>query len=525
MELDLAGHRTLIQSILQGKLAGIEGSHFELIETHISSVIISDRYVYKFKKPLDLGFLDFSTLQKRHFYCDEELRLNRRLSPDLYVDVVAVYGSADAPSLEAQGEVLEYLVRMKPFPQQAQLDRLLQQGRLQDEQMVRFAEFIADFHGTAAIASDAQDFGNPEQVMKPVVENFQQIRQHQLRVGMESRLIRLQQWSEDFMQRHRALFEQRKQQGFIRECHGDLHLRNLAWLHDAPLAFDCIEFDPNLYWIDVINDIAFLLMDLYYQQRAEMAQVFLNRYLEQSGDYSGLRLLRFYLLYRALVRVKIEIISATQAGVGERARQQAWSHLEAYLQLAESLIEPPPPTLYILHGPSASGKSTLARQLAPFTAAVILRSDVERKRLFGVGLKSNMGSGFGEGIYTAQATEQTYHRLLELSEAVLDGGFSVMIDATFSQPAQRAMFQQMAKRRGCDYRIIDLHVPASILRQRIVARQHDVSDADLKILENQLIAWQPLEPRERDYEINVDATREWDRDSLRELLLSSSRLR
>lgn len=514
MELDLAGHRILIQSILQGKMDGIRSEQAELIETHISSVIVSKGFVYKFKKPLNLGFLDFSTLEKRHFYCDEELRLNRRLSPDLYLDVLPVYGSAEAPSLQQQGEVLEYLVRMKPFPQQAQLDRLLHQQQLSHEQILQFARFIADFHQSAEFADRGLDFGKPEQVMKPVLENFQQIGEREQRVDIVLRLDRLKQWSEGFMQQHENLFLQRKQKGYIRECHGDLHLRNLAWMDGAPLAFDCIEFDPNLYWIDVINDIAFLLMDLYDQRQQELAQSFLNQYLEMTGDFQGLTLLRFYMLYRALVRAKIEAITAQQSGIAENTRRQALHNFERYLALGETLTETVQPLLIIMHGPSASGKSTLSRQFAGALPAMVLRSDVERKRLFGKSAEQSMASDFGQGIYSDEATQKTYDVLRELAATIIDAGYSVIIDATFNKPAQRQVFQQLAQQKSCRFVILDLKVPESVLRQRVLQRRGDVSDADIEVLKQQLANWQPLQTHELSLAIEIDAAEEVDVDTL-----------
>ena len=261
MPQDLSQHRRLIQSILDGRLFEPQ-AELQLIETHISSVIIDADFVYKLKKPIDLGFLDFSSLEKRHHYCAEEIRLNKRLSPDLYLDVLPIHGSVDDPSFEQAGPVLEYLVRMRPFPQQAQLDRMLERGELQAAHMISLAEYIADFHDQAARASEQQGYGNPERVRQPGVHNFEQIRQLIDDPQIGSRLDRIERWSDEHYRSNTVFFQQRKQLGFVRECHGDLHLRNLAWVEDSALAFDCIEFDPALYWIDVMNDVAFLVMDL-----------------------------------------------------------------------------------------------------------------------------------------------------------------------------------------------------------------------------------------------------------------------
>ena len=504
MQLDLSQHRRLVQSILDGRLFAPQ-AELQLVETHISSVIIDADYVYKLKKPIDLGFLDFSSLEKRHHFCDEEIRLNKRLSPDLYLDVLPIHGTVDDPSFEQEGPVLEYLVRMRPFPQQAQLDRMLERGALDETHMISLAGYVADFHEHAARASEQQAFGSPERVRQPGVHNFSQIRQLINDPQIVSRLDAIERWSDAHYQLNVEFFQQRKQQGFVRECHGDLHLRNLAWVNDSALAFDCIEFDPALYWIDVINDVAFLVMDLLSQQQHQLAMSFLNHYLQHSGDFAGLRILPFYLVYRAMVRAKIEAITFSQSGIAERDKQQALEHLQSYLALAESLIQPPAPILILMHGASASGKSTIAQAIGGQLDAIVLRSDVERKRLFGMTAAQAAADSYQQGIYSQQATADTYNRLALLSADIIDSGYSVIVDATFSDPQQRQVFQQLAQDKDCCLVMLDLKVPETILRQRILERRNDVSDADLSVLQQQLARWQSLGEDEQADTISVQA--------------------
>ncbi len=509
MPLDLPQHRRLIESILRGRLFEPQ-AELQLIETHISSVIIDQDYVYKLKKPVDLGFLDFSSLDKRRFYCDEEVRLNQRLSPDLYVDVLAIYGTPDDPSFSADGPPLEYLVRMRPFPQQAQLDRMLERGELDQHHMTDLAAYVADFHDNAARAAAQQVYGSPGRIRLPVEHNFRQVRQLIDDPLLLARLDRIERWSDDQFRSCRPHFEQRKQQGFVRECHGDLHLRNLAWVDDKALAFDCIEFDPALYWIDVINDVAFLVMDLLSRQQHQLAMTFLNQYLQHSGDFSALRVLPYYLVYRAMVRAKIESITYSQDGIPEADRQQALEHLKSYLALAENLIEPSRPLLILMHGASASGKSTIARAISGPLDGIILRSDVERKRMFGLSAAQDAAADYQQGIYSEQATADTYARLAELSAGIIEAGYTVIVDATFGDPRQRLAFQNLAEDKRCRYIILDLKVPESVLQQRILQRRGDVSDADIKVLEQQLAQWRPLAEEEQAYTIPVDAERSVD---------------
>ena len=513
MQLDLSQHRRLIQSILDGRLFKPQ-AELQLIETHISSVIIDADFVYKLKKPIDLGFLDFSSLDKRHHFCNEEIRLNKRLSPDLYLDVLPIHGTVENPCFEQEGPVLEYLVRMRPFPQQAQLDRMLERGELGDAHMISLAAYIADFHDHAARASDQQAFGSPEQVRQPGIHNFRQIRQLIDDPQIGSRLDAIEGWSDECYRSNSAFFQQRKQQGFVRECHGDLHLRNLAWVNGSALAFDCIEFDPGLYWIDVMNDVAFLIMDLLSQRQHRLAMTFLNHYLQHSGDFAGLRVLPFYLVYRAMVRAKIEAITFNQSGIAETDKQQAYAHLQTYLALAENLIQPAKPSMILMHGASASGKSTIAQAISGQLNAIILRSDVERKRLFGLNAAQDAADSFQQGIYSQQATADTYTRLAELSTEIIDSGYTVIVDATFAEPQQRQAFQQLAESMGCCFVILDLKVPETILQQRILQRQGDVSDADLSVLQQQLAHWQPLAEDERPDTLTVQAEKTVDPEQL-----------
>ena len=509
-------HQVLVQSILQGKLdRALSNQPYDYIETHISSVIVSTQFVYKLKKPLNLGFLDFSTLDKRHFYCDEELRLNQRLSPQLYMDVLAVYGSSAEPSFEASGEPIEYLLRMKPFVQTAQLDRLLKQGALNREMMIAFADYIADFHQSAKVVDRDHEYGNPDVIFQPMTENFKQIRGLLKSDKVIQQLDQLQQWTESIGAALHPTLLHRKADGFIRECHGDLHLRNLAWLDEQPLAFDCIEFDPALYWIDVISDLSFLWMDLTLNQRADLAWPLLNQYLSRSGDYAGLAVLDFYAVYRAMVRAKIAAISFDQS-----KEQQALQDVYAHLDLAQLFTETRSPVIYLMRGPSASGKSTLSQQLLAPLQAITLRSDIERKRLFGIEPQQNAADHPEQGIYSAEATQKTYQHLLELSSQILRNGYSVIIDATFSKPEQLRLFLDLASAAGYQCVILDLKVSESNLRQRIQQRQHDASDADISILQHQLQHWQPLSENESKYAVEIDLNKPLDLSAIVQLVTS-----
>lgn len=482
--------------------------NIRLLETHISWVILTGQYAYKIKKPVDLGFLDFSTLEKRRFYCAEEIRLNRRLADDYYLGVVPVTGTREQPRWGGSGRAIEYAVKMREFPQDAQLDRVLARGQLAPRYMDAFAHLIADFHERAAVADTSGNYGAAKHIRRPLAGNFSQLGALVSDADLLKALDKLRHWSQKEFAAMEALFRQRKALGFVRECHGDMHLRNMAWIDNRPLIFDCIEFNPELRWIDVISEIAFLVMDLRHRRQAQLAWRFLNAYLEHSGDYAGMQVLPFYLTYRAMVRAKVAAIRASQDGISTKEKNKAEQALRAYLLLAEQCSQHGQPMLLITRGLSASGKSTLSSLLQEKLGAIRIRSDVERKRLFGVPGAEPAKTAFGEGIYSDKASKKTYARLVHLAETILASGFPVIVDAAFLKAEQRQPFRLLAARKRLPYVILQLKVPQDTLRKRIQSRQDDVSDADLKILEQQLRLWKELEAGEQQYAITINMDKE-----------------
>ena len=476
----------------------------ELIETHISWVILTGEYVYKIKKPVNFGFLDFSSLEKRKFYCEEELRLNKRLAPELYLSVVPLTGSVGKPVLDGSGDAFEYVVKMRQFPQAYQLDHLLVNNRLLPEMINAIAELIAGFHQQITVAETNSDYGKPNQVYQPVAENFAQIRQ-QNNTGFSSELLnKIEAWSKKEFDRIKDILLQRKQQNFIRECHGDLHLRNLAWYQDKPLAFDCLEFNANFRWIDVISEIAFLIMDLDDHQLDKYGFQFVNRYLEITGDYQGCAVLRFYLVYRAMVRAKVDAIRINQPGTKQAEKQQAEADFKSYLELAIRYIKTPQPYMLITRGKSASGKSSITAPLSEHLGAIRIRSDVERKRLYNIKNGDDSSTAFGQGIYSSEATQRTYLKLLELADVIIKAGYAVIVDATFSRQQQREMFRALADKNNIPFIIMEFMASDNVLRQRIKNRVGDISDADINILQQQINTWQPLDKSEVQYKIEVN---------------------
>jgi len=479
----------------------------EQIETHISTVILCGDVVYKIKKPVNFGFLDFTTLEQRHHFCEEELRLNRRLAPELYLEVVAIRGSIEQPHIGGEGEILEYAVKMRQFSQQGLLDKQLAEGNLNGQQMDALATTIYRFHQQAAIATTTSVLGSPAEVFAPMQQNFDQLYPLIKEPEAVAQLKRLEQWSQQQYQKLEPLLQERKDQSFIRECHGDMHLGNMTLQGEEITIFDGIEFNESFRWIDSVSEIAFLIMDLDDRQAPQLARRFLNAYLEQSGDYQGLPLLKFYQVYRALVRAKIASFRLAQEGLSDSDQQQAMKQYRSYSDLAERYTQPQTTRLCATHGLSGSGKSHLSLQAVEQYGFIRLRSDVERKRLFDLTAQQNSNSALNDGLYSPEATEKTYQRLQQLSEVILAGGFSPLIDATLLDPAQRAAFKQLAHNNDVSFVILDIQASESVLSARIQARQaegRDASEADSEVLQQQLKTHRPLQADAADQIIQID---------------------
>ena len=483
----MARHAALVAA-LRSRLTASSGRPVTLIQTHISSVLLAGGYAYKLKKPVAFGFVDFSTLAARQRCCEEELRLNRRTAPQIYLDVVRITGSEAAPRIGGRGPVIEYAVRMRRFATRNLADRRARAGRLSAAHVDRLAEEVAAFHAAAAPAPAGSDYGAPEKVLRWARENFALC---QLRLDDEPRRARLQrlaQWTEAEFRLRAGWFAARQAGGFIRECHGDLHLANIVLLDEVPVPFDGIEFNPELRFIDVASDIAFTFMDLIEHGLPRLAWRFVDRVLAKSGDYGLLAGLRFYAVYRALVRAKVSLIRAHQPDTPAAERTRAGAAFARDLALAERLAVPPSPLLVAVGGLSGSGKTTVAGLLLEHLGAVRVRSDVERKRLAGLSAGARKAAAFGAGLYSAEMTLRTYQRLHEVAATVLDAGYPVIVDAAMLKRAERTALRELAATLRARFACVWCEAPPATLRARIARRQAsgaDASDATLAVLERQ----------------------------------------
>ena len=493
--------KALVEALDSPGAFGHTLKYLRLIETHISWIILTGDFAYKIKKPVRLGFLDFSTLEQRRHFCHEELRLNRRFAPDIYLEVIEIRGTRETPRLNGQGAVIDYALKMIEFPQQCLLSHYAQTGQLDAELVDALADKVCELHLESEVAATDTTFGSSDNVKKWSAENLNQIESSVPSEVLPASYHRLKQWYRD----NTALLLQvaeRKCAGHVRECHGDLHLANIAIINNKVTPFDCIEFNSELRWIDTISEAAFVAMDLQARGYRNYCWRFINRYLEISTsknnpgknrtDYDSIQLLRYYFVYRCLVRAKVEALRVDQTETGS-SDVCAYQPMLNYIELADQWANQQRPGMIVMHGLSGSGKSTVAAELAETLGAVRIRSDIIRKQIHSIATDANTHSELDAGIYHSEATRLTYRHLQQIAQKIIEAGFCVIIDATFLQEAQRReMLQTGSATTPCARIIINCEAPEAVLRERITTRKNDPSEANLQVLEQQIGVVEPI---------------------------------
>jgi aminoglycoside phosphotransferase family enzyme/predicted kinase len=493
IERNRATQAELVEQLSRPEAYAHRPGSVELVETHISLVFLAGDRVYKVKKALDLGFLDYSTLERRRLCCEEEIRLNERLAPGVYLGVVPITREADGSlRVAGQGPSVEVAVEMRRLPAQRMLDRLLAAGEIDNEQMDALAELLARFHGRSATGPGIDEFGALAAVAFNTRENFEQTEPFVARPGgIGPAGIRtvspelhafLREASERFLERESALLDKRLREGCIRDGHGDLHAGNVCLTDAGILVYDCIEFAPRFRCGDVACDLAFLAMDLDYRGFRGFARYLVRRYAEHARDRDLEKLVGFYKGYRAVVRAKVASIGAASAGLPPESRENRRLEAMRYFHLAAAYELPP--VLMLTCGLPASGKTTAARFLAAPFEALSLRSDTRRKLLGGVPPSMHASAEFGQGIYTPGMTEQTYRALLDDADPALRSGRSVVVDASFSRAAQRASFAELARSLGAPFLVVETTASEETIRERMALRArdpHEASDADIGV--------------------------------------------
>ncbi|MEJ2716456.1 MAG: AAA family ATPase [Deltaproteobacteria bacterium] len=478
-----------------------------VIQTHISVVFVAGDLVYKIKKSLNFGFLDFTTLEKRRHFSQREVDLNSRFSEGVYLGVASIYEEAGGLNLEGRGKVVEVAVLMKRLPENRIMIRLLEEGAVAPGMLDRLADRIAELHALAPTGPEIASYGSFEVIRQNLKENFDQTTPYVGRTIDKETHDAVFTLSMEFLEAHRKLFNERMTGGFVRDCHGDLHLDHVVILNGIIL-YDCIEFNDRFRYGDTAADLGFLLMDLDFQGYPAFADRVSRRYAATSGDRDVLRLLGLYKSYRAFVRGKVVGFVLDEPEISQSEKESAVQVAGHYFDLSLAYLKPPPrPALIVTCGMVGTGKSFLGEGLAVRLGTEPIRSDVLRKRMHGVLPSEHRLDKYGEGIYTSNATDRTYEELLDKAGQSLDIGQSVVLDASFSRRRYRDLAHELARRKQAQFLILECTCPDEIVRRRLEERagkRDEPSDATWEIFREHKERFEPIQRDERAY------CRQWD---------------
>jgi len=476
-----------------------------LLHTHISWLFLTDAYVYKFKKPVDFGFLDFTTLEKRLFYCNEELRLNRRLSPDVYLGIAELRQDINGKlSIDGSGKIIDYAVKMVRLPGERMMARLLDLNIVTPADIVDVARLVAHFHDTAARGPGIDLFGSVAALRANWEENLQQARPYLGRTISDRTLDLISTWAMKRLHDDENLFRERVAAGFIRECDGDLHSENIC-LDGKVHIFDCIEFNEKFRCTDTAADVAFMVMDLENHGRRNLANLFVEEYVARSGDSGLTGVLPLYLANRAFIRGKVESFRLDDGGIPDKEKLAAAIRAKRFFRLSRgyALRKELPFSLIMTCAPTGCGKSSMAAELAFQLGINHFSTDIERKRLAGI----SPGERGGD-IYTPEWHRRTYRQLENLAREQLSKGASVIVDGTFIRRSDRHAFAALASAAGCGLVILRLHCPPTTVRQRMTSRAQEaysISDGNWDVYLHQSAALE--EPGSAEgMVIKIDAT-------------------
>ncbi|UCG13585.1 MAG: AAA family ATPase [Deltaproteobacteria bacterium] len=472
----------------------------QIEETHISKVFLTGDFVYKLKKPVDLGFLDFTSLEKRRRFCEKEVLLNRRFSREVYLDVVAITLERDGYALNGPGKPVEYVVRMRQLPRDKTMLELMKQGKVKDVMLQELVRLLSRFYEGAQRGPEIDAYGSRRAIELNTEEDFIDTEPFVPSILNKKKFSHLHQAVLSFIEDRAELLQRRISTGFIRDCHGDLRLGHIYFLdrNDFPNGIqiiDCIEFNDRFRYGDVAADLAFLAMELDYYCFSEAGQALLTGYARAADDPEVFLVLDFYKCYRAHVRCKVECIRQSAgdllASKATLAVERAKRYFDLAYQYAATFSHP---TLWIVCGLIGSGKSTIASEMSERMCLRIHESDAIRKKFFGFRPREPAVKPYGEGIYTPVATAQTYERILLAAREELFSGKSVILDATFGRRQHRDAFRCLAEEMGANVIFVECLSPDSVLRQRLAVRQAQasISDARLQHLEAHRRAFEPL---------------------------------
>jgi len=480
-----------------------------VIQTHLSWVLLTGEVAYKIKRPVHYAFADFRDPAHRAWLCSEELRLNQRFAPGIYLGTSAIREQNGQATLVGDGPQIETAVRMRQFDRRGQLDRLVEQDQLSDDELDAFGQDLASLHQSLPSLRQDAEYAQPAHVRKGMLDNLNECMALNVDRLSAQRLHSLKPTLERRSYDSHAVLLERAAAGHFRECHGDLHLSNIVRIDGRCMPFDALEFEPAFRWIDVADELAFTVADLTGYAHPTLATAFLNGYFAASGDYDALRVLDLFVCHRALVRAKIMMIRR-RAADADLTQQAHWQRrFIDYLSVAESALNRPKPTLVLMHGLAGSGKTWLARQLARQMTAVHVRSDIERKRLAGLGALARTEAELGSDLYDSAHSGRSYARLHQCASAALSGGWNVICDAAFLRRRQRDLFYSLAADLGLKVLLIHCTAPDPELQRRLGDRQalgKDASEADATVLDWQRTHVDSISSDEITNVITIDTT-------------------
>lgn len=479
----------------------------DLIQTQMSFVFLTGEHAFKIKKPVDFGYLNFTTLERRHYYCQQEVELNRRLCADVYLGVVTVNRGHDSIAFQGPGEVIEYAVKMRRLPHEAMMDALLANNRVTAEMVEEVARKLYLFHRSCDTSNAIAAFGRVAVITANTGDNFKQVEKYLGRTISKRLYQCIRRYTEEFINQHSQLFERRITGGRIKDCHGDLHAAHICFT-DGICIYDCIEFNDCFRYGDVASEVAFLAMDLDHFGRADLSRQFINTYVRRSEDSELGDLLRFYKCYRAFVRGKVESFQLDDPGIDNQEKEGIQERACSYFDLAGSYVNSVP-ALFITCGPTGTGKTTLAQALASRLGAVVISSDIIRKQLAGVPVTEHRFNEFGSGIYSEVFSRRTYSSMLNQAAEILKDGDPVILDASFLKASERRQAKELAGELGRRFFILECHLNEAILRERLRKRLDldSISDGRWETYESQRMLFQPVLEENSAIHVIIDTSR------------------
>ena len=484
----------MVEALLSPKAYPEAPKQIELVQTQMSFVLLTDDYVYKVKKPVDLGYLDYTTLDKRQFYCQREVELNRRLCPEVYLGVVPITRSRGGFFIGGQGKVMEYAVKMRHLPQEAMMDVLLANNQVLPEMISSVAQKLVEFHQRAETNASISTFGDLDTIAKNTEENFTQTEKYIGNSISREKYQHIKDYTGSFIEKNVSLFYKRITDGRIRDCHGDLHAAHICFSNGICI-YDCIEFNDRFRYCDVASEVAFLAMDLDHYGRADLSDSFVNAYIDRSQDNELLQLLNFYKCYRAYVRGKVESFKLDDPYIAEAEKRQTLEIASSYFDLADSYIRSKP-ILLITSGLVGTGKTALAQALAKRLGLVVIASDITRKQLASIPITEHRFEEFDTGIYSAEFSQKTYDTMFAKAKHVLTKGGSVIIDASFIKAKERLRAKELAEEVNADFFILECVLDEESIKQHLAERLEQGSISDGR--------WEIYEPQKRQFERIVE---------------------